>query len=107
MPDLPTHPIPPTHPGSGLPGPLWHPGRANDAETPNRLPLPHGCLRCGQKWSGTITSHCGAGCCNTFSRVSAFDRHRRHGGCRPPAEVGLTLVAGRHYPCWGTTEETP
>jgi len=44
-------------------------------------------------------------CHQTFSSLSAFDKHRdgshsqgtRH--CRPPADVGL-VDAGRAYPCW-------
>lgn len=106
MPNPATHPIPPTYPGSALLDRLGHPGRADEAATPSRPPLPHGCPRCGLQWSGQLTSHC-ASCHNTMSGVSAFDRHRRNGACRPPAEVGLTLVANRHYPCWGTTEEMP
>jgi hypothetical protein len=72
------------------------------------LPFGH---RCGARWSGLGTAHC-ARCCNTFSGVSAFDDHRKDGACLDPATVGLSILDGRAYQCWGkpqtieTTEET-
>lgn len=67
--------------------------------------LPHSC-RCGARWSGYITCH--AACCHrTFSGVEAFDHHRRGGVCKHPTDVGLTLVAGRAYECWGHTPNAP
>jgi hypothetical protein len=39
------------------------------------------------------------------SGVTAFDRHRRNGQCLNPAGIGLTLLAGRAYECWGNTED--
>lgn len=64
--------------------------------------LPHTC-RCGARWSGSNTCH--AACCHlTFSGVESFDIHRRGGDCKPPASVGLQLVDGRAYECWGKPE---
>lgn len=40
-------------------------------------------------------------CHQTFSGVSTFDAHRRNGRCLTPAEVGMSLVPGRPYECWG------
>jgi hypothetical protein len=62
------------------------------------------CAEFAARWSGLKTAHC-AGCHQTFSVVSAFDRHlagshpqgTRH--CLDPATVGL-CDAGRAYPCW-------
>jgi hypothetical protein len=69
---------------------------------------PHGCGGCPARWSGTRTSHCGAaGCHVSFAGVSLFDRHRVNGHCVPPARLGMSLLPGRPYPCWGyPTEET-
>lgn len=69
------------------------------ARTRDYADLPHGCS-CGARWSGGITCHCGS-CHLTFSGVEAFHRHRRGGLCHDPRDVGLTLVAGRAYECWG------
>lgn len=66
---------------------------------------PHGCGKCQKRWGGYNTSHC-SGCHETFTSLSAFDKHRTgsHASgsrrCLPPAEVGL-VSAGRNYPCWG------
>lgn len=55
--------------------------------------------RCGAWWTGSGRCHCG-GCHETFSGLTAFDRHRtqdgEHGTCWPPAERGLE-VAERPY----------
>ena len=70
------------------------------------LPFGHGC---GARWSGLATTHC-ARCHQTFSGVSGFDQHRENGRCLGPAEAGLSLLAGKAYPCWGmphTEPETP
>src|SRR5882672_4649620 len=64
--------------------------------------LPHAC-RCGARWSGALTSHCSA-CHRTFGGVGSFDRHRRDGACLDPVTIGLTVLAGRAYECWGTVE---
>lgn len=63
------------------------------------------CPRCQARWSGFKTAHC-TSCHETFTTVSAFDKHRagqhdndtRH--CLNPATVGL-VPARRTYPCWG------
>lgn len=63
------------------------------------------CVRCRKSWGGLKTAHCTA-CHETFTVVSAFDKHRagshahstRH--CVAPESVGL-VDAGRMYPCWG------
>lgn len=63
------------------------------------------CPRCLDQWGGLGTSHC-AGCHNTFTTVTSFDKHRTgsHGygtrACLHPAKAGLEL-AGRAYTCWG------
>lgn len=63
-----------------------------------------GCSGCPARWGGTKTAHC-SGCHETFTTVSAFDKHR--GGSHPdnrycinPGSVGLVLT-GRGYRCWG------
>lgn len=66
--------------------------------------LPFGCGRCDSRWSGNQTCHCGV-CHLTFSGVSTFDAHRQPGHCLHPLFVGLSVVPGRAYECWGTTAE--
>lgn len=44
------------------------------------------CGGCAATWTGIGTAHCG-GCHETFLGVSAFDYHRRGGGCVPPWEA--------------------
>jgi len=66
--------------------------------------LPHGC-RCGARWSGSNTAHCGAQCHRTFSGIRPFDDHRRDGVCVDPATIGMSLVPGRAYECWGSVAE--
>jgi hypothetical protein len=39
---------------------------------------------------GTGKAHCSR-CCQTFSTVGNFDRHRERGLCLQPAEAGLKL----------------
>lgn len=69
--------------------------------------LPHGC-RCGARWAGYRTMHCAACHGFTFTGETAFLAHRSGGRCRPPVEVGLSLVGGRAYEVWGRTgEESP
>jgi len=67
---------------------------------------------CDGKFSGSMTAHCTA-CCQTFSRPTVADKHRRYGKCVDPAshrDVNGALVfkdAGRAYPCWsGAGDET-
>jgi hypothetical protein len=80
------------------------PGRAPNG-TADRSTLPHSCGGCDSRWSGGLTCHCGS-CHNSFGGVSNFDRHRRNGQCVDPAELGLSLLSGRAYPCWGSSEDT-
>jgi hypothetical protein len=94
---------PPTQPGRAVLDPVA-------THAPRRpAPLPHSC-RCGTRWAGTRTAHCGA-CHHTFTGIGPFDRHRRDGTCLNPADVGLVPIPGRQYRAWGTTtdttEETP
>lgn len=65
------------------------------------------CSRCQGVWGGLKAAHCTAdGCHQTFTTVSAFDKHRTGSHphdtrtCLPPEQVGL-VDAGRTYPCWG------
>lgn len=55
--------------------------------------ITHG--KCGSWWTGERAAHCGA-CCETFSGLTAFDRHQRRADdgqlCRKPADVGLVPV---------------
>jgi hypothetical protein len=68
--------------------------------------LPHHCGKCDNRWHGYNTAHCGA-CHQTFTAVTAFDKHRTGSHsrgtrrCLPPAEAGLVL-SSRSYPCWTT-----
>ena len=72
------------------------------------VPLPYGC-QCGARWGGLKTCHCAA-CHQSFTVLSAFDKHRRGSHpdstrhCVDPASVGLIDV-GRSYPCWTTPHE--
>ena len=72
-----------------------------DPDDGPKLPHSH---RCGARWSGKLTSHCGA-CCVTFTGVTNFDSHRSNGRCLRPQAIGLTLVPGRAYAVWGNVGE--
>ena len=85
-------------PVSAVTAGLCTPARGIPAEPSDR---PHGCGGCPARWGGQPPQPCG-GCHLTFGGVSAFDAHRAGDACRPPAEVGLTLLTSRPYPCWGT-----
>jgi hypothetical protein len=61
--------------------------------------LPHGC-RCGARWSGLRVAHCSV-CHVSFSGVNTFDRHRKDGACRTPAEMGMRPLEGRTSEVWG------
>ena len=76
----------------------------SDSSEGSEARLPHSC-RCGARWAGTRTAHCGGSCHLTFNGVSPFDDHRRGGACTPPQELGMTLVFGRAYDCWGYPAE--
>lgn len=45
---------------------------------------------CTLGWQQGRKSHC-PNCCENFSTVGNFDKHRRGGVCVPPAEAGLNL----------------
>ena len=69
------------------------------------------CPRCPAEWGGTNTAHCGAaGCHQTFTGPTAFDKHRagygERGQCKSPARVGL-VEAGRGYSCWALPGARP
>jgi hypothetical protein len=53
-----------------------------------------GSCRCGARWTGFRTTHCG-GCHATFGGLTVFDRHRRDGRCLNPAQLdGVELRNG-------------
>ena len=56
-------------------------------------------FRCGATWGGLSTCHC-AGCCMTFSGLTAFDAHRKGGACLTPGDAKL-VDSGRDYVCFG------
>lgn len=78
----------------------------------------YGCARCPNRWGGLRTAHCAA-CHNTFTGLTAFDRHRTgshtHGtrtcldpetavDTNPKSDQFGELIfkrTGRSYPCWG------
>ena len=72
-------------------------GLSGERETPR---LRHGC-RCGARWDGSNTAHCGAQCHLTFTSPTSFDMHRAHGQCRAPAGVGLVEHRRVGYTAWG------
>ena len=90
-------------PGSAIPAGLSHPALAHFGEPGSADPatLRHTC-RCGARWSGSRTAHCGGTCHRTFTGVSTFDAHRVGGRCVEPGASGLVLVPGRAYEVWGT-----
>ena len=55
---------------------------------------------CGAKWTGKTRAHC-AGCHETFSSDSAFDKHRKGLRCHTPESVGLVAREGAHGTIWG------
>lgn len=70
------------------------------------MTLPHACGRCGTRWAGDSTCHCGSGCHHSFSSPTAFDEHRirrgaGEGTCADPATVGLVRVDRIGYHVWG------
>lgn len=50
--------------------------------------------KCTAGWTPGRKCHC-AGCCENFSTVGNFDKHRRNGECIPPVEAGLVLNTKR------------
>jgi hypothetical protein len=55
-------------------------------------------LPCGHRTRHTSRVGCCSGCGLLFSSDSAFEKHRRHGVCLPPADVGLVPRASRTAP---------
>jgi hypothetical protein len=78
------------------------PHLAHDVSQQSPRPLPHSCGRCGAKWGGSSTAHCGATCHETFTSPRSFDKHRFNGECRPPAAVGLVNLDRTGYQAWGS-----
>lgn len=72
------------------------PGVAAGTRAPEDLPHTH---RCGDRWAGANTSHCGV-CHFTFTGVEAFDRHRPDGVCTHPDVLGMRVAPGRAYEAW-------
>lgn len=58
--------------------------------------LPHIHGKCGKRWGGFNTCHCG-GCHETFTGITAFDAHRVGGVCSWPVKVGLVLNARGYW----------
>lgn len=96
-----------TRPAANSPQISHHPTAIHIPERsqPVNRQQPHSCNGCDNRWGGYNTSHCAA-CHQTFTGLTAFDKHRDgdHArgtrGCMPPAAVGL-VDASRDYPCWG------
>lgn len=61
------------------------------------------CGGCDSSWTGLSMAHCAADCHQTFGSAANFYRHRKHGKCRPPQDIGLAWNPVRH--CW--TEVIP
>ena len=55
---------------------------------------------CGSWWTGNERSHASC-CCQTFSSLTSFDRHRKGGRCNPPEEVGLVARDKPYGTLWG------
>ncbi len=75
------------------------------AQIPTATAAMASCARCHARWGGLKTAHCAA-CHQTFTAITAFDKHRSGSHsedtrrCLDPASVGL-IDAQRAYPCWG------
>lgn len=81
-----------------------------------------GCARCASRWGGLLTAHCG-GCHQTFTGITAFDKHRvgppSNRICLDPSSAvnenpesdkfgeRLFQMSGRAYPCWALEGEKP
>lgn len=50
------------------------------------------CRGCLATWTGERAAHC-SGCHTTFSGVTGFDRHRVHGSCHSPVNLGMRMSA--------------
>ncbi|MEU4133626.1 FDXHR family putative zinc-binding protein [Streptomyces wuyuanensis] len=74
-----------------------------DTQNPNTSQIPKNAIvhgACGRWWTGTERSHCG-GCHETFTGLTAFERHRKGLRCNPPAEVGLVARQKPYGTLWG------
>lgn len=70
---------------------------------PGENGIPRGAIvhgACGKWWCGRERAHCG-GCCETFSALTAFVRHRRGRRCNPPEEIGLVPREKPYGTLWG------
>jgi hypothetical protein len=61
---------------------------------------PH--CHCGASWGGSAACHCSA-CHETFTAITSFDKHRRHGACLRPIAAGLIDRGGM----WGWPGANP
>lgn len=68
------------------------------ALAPPKTATRHGA--CGRWWTGAERSHCG-GCHQTFTGMSAFERHRKGLRCNDPASVGLVARFRPYGVLWG------
>lgn len=80
-------------------------GNSNPALTPapGSDSIPTNAIRhgtCGRWWTGAERSHCGS-CHETFSSLTAFERHRRGLRCNEPTDVGLVARAKPFGTLWG------
>lgn len=64
-------------------------------------PLPFGCAKCDNRWSGYETAHCGS-CHVTCTGLEAFDQHL----CHSPA-AGMELAPERAYDCYRIVRDHP
>lgn len=59
---------------------------------------------CTAGWQPGRKCHC-VGCCENFSTVGNFDKHRRNGECISPARVGLVANERGIWTMPGATDE--
>ena len=74
-----------------------------DTQNPNIGQIPKNAIvhgACGRWWTGVERSHCG-GCHETFTGLTAFERHRKGLRCNPPTEVGLVAREKPYGTLWG------
>jgi len=64
---------------------------------------PYHCGYCPARWGGYGTCHC-TYCHETFTDLTAFDKHRKRYKCLKPEEAGLQRT-NRNYSCWGLEDE--
>lgn len=84
-------PVEPLNPRAGVMGP------ANPVSQPQRRVRTResaSCSQCSARWTSHRVAH-RAGCCETFTTVALFDRHRRAYTCVDPATIdGMREVGG-------------